>query len=584
MRAATRAALGLGAIALSLALPGAAAVPIDGDLLWRNDAEIQGTLVAGDASAAYFVQHFPPNALAGYTFTLASDHLDVVSYSFEESVVPLVGPMIPTGPPARQDASMEDEANNQWTKETYDFTHAAVEVALRPTGHYGSTALFYAPKSDLARFAAIPAASGAYNVRSLALWDDLMRVPSSNRHDSGDSAYEFRPSEQLLDASGDLTVFAKGTLQGALFGWDVNVVTRGGDKVFHTGVHDVNDPLTGIKTATVLEYLTIQADDLTLRAPAPGAPVHVYTPILRYLGEGHYPSGFYSGQSSELAPTATTLPVGGDIWLGAEAHTADARDNLVRTWGEATWIETSAATVLPAPRTQSFLPLAAASAGLLVLSQFWPTLGRAARTGAFLLYARLKDQSLEDNETRHKIYDLVHADPGLNLSGIVNRLGLGWGTAAYHTMVLKRQNKLRDMRVLNRLCFFPNLGSTKPDQQQQTVLLRQPNYRSILQTLSDHSGLSKRELAETTGHARQYVSRLLTQLDQAKLVRWEKSPMGRKYFAAAPIETAAVERRVPRGATPEVTHSTPLPISAGFVAVAQAATLGPTPGPGPALT
>jgi hypothetical protein len=259
----------------------------------------------------------------------------------------------------------------------------------------------------------------------------------------------------------------------------------------------------------------------------------LYTPLLRYSGHAEYPDGFYMGPYQEFQPTTPLMPVNGNIWLSALEDTSD-EESYVRTWGDTDWKARAYGVPLAAPIDPSPLPLLAASAGLFLGTQLLPGLGRALRTGAFLLYARLREQSPDANPTRERILQLVTAEPGLNLSRIVEQLNIGWGTAAYHVQILKRQSRLKELRFLNRVCFFPAQEAEGP-KQLQTVLLRQPNYREVMDVLQASPGLSQREVALKTGHARQYISRLVAKMEQASLLRAEPSPAGRKYFPLPPV-------------------------------------------------
>lgn len=165
----------------------------------------------------------------------------------------------------------------------------------------------------------------------------------------------------------------------------------------------------------------------------------------------------------------------------------------------------------------------------------------ATLAGATPLLARPRPPRGEDNETRRRIHDLVSREPGLNLSDIVSRLDIGWGTAAYHTQILLRQGRVKDLRFLNRVCFFPTTEADT-DRQLQTILLRQPNYEEIVRIVSETPGASQREIAARSSHARQYVSRLVNKLEDAGLLRAEPGIAGRKYFLNAHAPAAGATR------------------------------------------
>lgn len=527
------------------AVPSAAALEIDGDLFWRNVADVHGVLDVNADTSAILVQKVPAGAaVQEYAWSMAADKLTVYSSKREEA-------------PAWSDVLSRRNSENEWENRTYQFTGASVRVALTPARDHGATGLFYTQPGD-GQVQIRPLEDGPAHVRIVGLGGDLMQVPESADSESNGHAYAYpSPEGRLLEVSGRYEAEMSGNIRAAFFGWTLTVETDEETPAkFETGIRARKDPTTGLNAGTILEYVTVYAENAEIVLPSMRDEVPLYTSVVRYSGHAEYPEALYVGRHAESAPQGgKTLPIRGDIWLSAiGASSSDA--SQVRAWGDADWQLVAQAEPPVVAPPASAAPLFVALAGLSLSSQILPGLVRAARSGLFLLYARLRDQEPNANPTRERIYEAIVAEPGLNLSRIVDRLDIGWGTAAYHVQILKRQTRVRELRFLNRVCFFP---SENPDEakQLQTVLLRQPNYREVMDVVEAQPGLSQREVAGRTGHARQYISRLVAKMERAGLLRTEPSRLGRRYFPVrtpvvqtTPVTVATEAAPVPRPAPP----------------------------------
>jgi MarR family protein len=538
-------------LALSI-VPTSTALEIEGDLFWRDVADVYGVLNVDAGTPALLVQQVPVGAAAqDYAWTLSADKLTLFSSAREE-------------PAAWEDVLSHRNSENEWDNQTYEFSAATVRIILTPSRDYGASAVFQPARAGAAA-QVYPAAGTPTHVRIVDPEGDFMNVPDSAHKGSSGQAYAVpAPQGRLLEVTGRYDTHLDGHLEAAFFGWSLTVEAPQRDPMkFQTGIRTRHDPTTGFSSGTVLEYVTLYADGARVTVPPMRQDMPLYTPLLRYSGLAEYPGGSYTGTHMDLAPQGgKTMPLSGNIWLSAvEAQAFDG--NYVRAWGDADWKAPAAAAApvpVPAP---SALPLLVGFAGLSLTTHLLPALGRALRGGLFVFYARLRDQEPHANPTRERIYQAIIAEPGLNLSRIVERLDIGWGTAAYHVQILKRQTRVRELRFLNRVCFFP---SENPDEakQLQTVLLRQPNYREVMTVVEAEPGLSQREVAGKTGHARQYISRLVAKMERAGLLRTEPSRMGRRYFPV-PARGAPASAK-PTGTPEEAVAAAPRPAAATPVA------------------
>ncbi len=505
-------------MALGLA-PLAGAVPIDGSLIWTNDASITGALQPSLESASYFLQHVDKGVYyPNLQWTFRAPTVLLERHVREETNSHLI---------VHAEAAL---GQGGWEQETYEFRDAVIHVTSAPAQEWAATALVYAQRPDGTVFHVEATDESPVLVRSVDPAHNLFEVPRSAQRESARSYYAVPPPDgRLLELKGSMGIAAFGNLDAAVFGWTVDVREASGRSIsFQTGVTELRDSSTGLSSGSRIEYVLLQLHDAEFLGPATGGSPSFFTPLLAYVGHGIYPQGYYSGASEQWAPaTGELLPVGGTIWLGStEGATAGA--NEARVWGEANWKPSSVASSMVPGIAASTWPLLAVTAGLLLGSQLLPGVGRFLRTGALALYARLTDKELDNNHTRQRILQLIREQPGLNLSQIVKVLAIGWGTVAYHVQILRRQGRIRELRFLNRVCFFANMQGE--GQQMQTVLLRQPNYREVMVALASQPGLSQREIASRTGHARQYISRLVAKMERAGLLRAEPSTAGRRYF------------------------------------------------------
>jgi len=540
-------------LAFSL-VPTASALDIEGDLYWRSAAQVTGVLDVNADTSSYLLQHVPAGAAAQeYAWTMTAEKLSVFSST-------------------RQEASATDHlvarrnADSEWTNETFEFAGATVQVKLTPAHGHGATALFYA-QPDGAAVTIAPQGGTPAHVRSVRLAEDLMSVPDSGRKGSTGHSYVYgAPKGQLLEVTGRFDAQMMGDVDAAFFGWELDVsASHDAAQTFETGIRSERDSTTGFSSGTVLQYVRVHAEGAKLVVPPMRENVPIYTPLLRYVGHGEYPAGAYFGRNMELAPQGRpSMVLDGEIWMSSVEGEYD--QNYVHAWGETDWKAPAPLLSLPAVALPSAAPVFIALAGLSLASHLAPELVRGLRAGLFLAYARLRDQEPNANPTRERIYQAIVAEPGLNLSRIVDRLDIGWGTAAYHVQILKRQTRVRELRFLNRVCFFP---AENPDEtrQLQTVLLRQPNYREVMTVVEAQPGLSQREVAGRTGHARQYISRLVAKMERAGLLRTEPSRLGRRYFPVPP-RGVEVDAKSPLPTNDVVPPASAPPVPTGFQAPA----------------
>lgn len=502
------------ALIVVLFAPFASATPLDGEVLWTGDAEISGTLVAGARAPAYMVHSASPHREPGYSWSFAADQLTAIEHVREEKAI--------SAQDAVRVAASDDSG---WTKTTHRFDGVQATLRLMPTQRWGSSAIVES-KETQAEWV-LPDSAGAWEVRTTRPINALMTVPQSSQ--AAGESYERRVEDRLLRVDAVAPWEAAGGLEAVFFGWELVVRKADGSEArFTAGSSSTYDARTGLADGTRLEYLELAATGAEASAAGDDGWTF-YTPALHFEGVGVFPGGHYWGLAEDLLRHGPDdLTIEGSMWLLAQPDT-----EAVRAWGESD-LEAQGVAAAPIERGTSALAVSGIAALLFLATQALQTMARLGASLCVGLYARLRDEGGDrENETRSRILDLVQREPGKNLSQIVRELDIGWGTAAYHTQLLLRQKRVKHVRVLNRVCFFTNSRGAQDDQV-QTVLLNQPNYRLVMELLRGTPGLSQREVALQTGHARQYVSRLVAKLESVGLLTAVPGPSGRRYFPRGP--------------------------------------------------
>lgn len=165
-------------------------------------------------------------------------------------------------------------------------------------------------------------------------------------------------------------------------------------------------------------------------------------------------------------------------------------------------------------------PEIVATAGALALLQafgFWRWLG----VGAFALYSRLAKSELLDNGHRDRVYKLIQESPGIGLSEIAEKTGLGWGTTVYHLDRLERASFVASERAGLHRCYFP-VGLVPKESRRLIGALKADTTRSIAEFLVTRPGATQTELCEALGMSASAASKQITKLEGAGLVRRER--------------------------------------------------------------
>lgn len=126
-------------------------------------------------------------------------------------------------------------------------------------------------------------------------------------------------------------------------------------------------------------------------------------------------------------------------------------------------------------------------------------------------------------ESRRRIYQAIHDNPGIHFRGLVRRLDYAQGTLQYHLKWMLDQGLIEESQD-NEYTRYYTKGFELEDKQTMNALRREYS-RRIIAYLSREGSLTTSELAELVGRSDSTVSWHLSGLHEASIV--EKTREGR---------------------------------------------------------
>lgn len=147
--------------------------------------------------------------------------------------------------------------------------------------------------------------------------------------------------------------------------------------------------------------------------------------------------------------------------------------------------------------------------------------GGALALAAFALYSRLGRGELLDHKRRDEVFQLVRNEPGISLSDVAAKTGLGWGTVNYHLDRLERGGFVTSERANGRRAYFP-VGAVPKDDRASLGALRQDTTRNVASFVQERPGATQTELAEALGLTASAASKQVSKLESIGLVRRER--------------------------------------------------------------
>jgi DNA-binding transcriptional ArsR family regulator len=151
--------------------------------------------------------------------------------------------------------------------------------------------------------------------------------------------------------------------------------------------------------------------------------------------------------------------------------------------------------------------------------------------GAF--YSRIEREEAMLNRRRNDLYDFVRAEPGIHLSDLVRRSGLGWGAALYHLGVLEKNRVLVAHTEGGFKRYYAN-GEHGRQDMARFAALRHGSAKLLFDAVQAQPGRSGRELSQSLQLSASSLARATGRLEGAGLLRREKAGRRVLYFPAHP--------------------------------------------------
>lgn len=226
----------------------------------------------------------------------------------------------------------------------------------------------------------------------------------------------------------------------------------------------------------------------------------------------------------ELSPAAarTASPLGP---LGANPW-----ERRARLQGDASEVRADGRLVGEAlPSAVRAASVAAVALGLLAAA--WGTLQKVSAPFVFPLYARLAGPHLLSHRSRLLLFEEIRRRPLMHFRALHRATGMGYGCAAYHLDLLKREGVVQSIRTGGREHYYVPAASVTRAGMQHLAMLAHPVRGSVAMALL-RGPATQGQLAASLGLERTVLSRHLMKLRAEGLVAEEG--LRNKVYAATP--------------------------------------------------
>ncbi len=164
-----------------------------------------------------------------------------------------------------------------------------------------------------------------------------------------------------------------------------------------------------------------------------------------------------------------------------------------------------------------------------------------AARGLFLfpLFTRLAPDRLLEDGVRPKIIALLQEQPGLGITDVCHRLGIGWGTAVHHLTRLESAGLVHSQDAGRRRRFFlPGESATR---RTAVCVLSSDLNRRLLDYVRSHPGASQTQLCAALSISAPLAHKYLARLMEHHLVTATRQWRTVQYYPAESVEAALHE-------------------------------------------
>jgi len=163
--------------------------------------------------------------------------------------------------------------------------------------------------------------------------------------------------------------------------------------------------------------------------------------------------------------------------------------------------------------------------------------------GAIPLFSRITRNALFDNKVRADIFELIQAQPGVNVSEISRRLDVAWGTATHHLQKLRDERMVSIRTVGHQKCYFPNGGTYTPREMEVMSVTKNTTAKRIAEFVARTGPTAHADVATGLGLSPALVSFHARKLVEAGVV--ERRREGRRTLFVALESNLAPTPRSP---------------------------------------
>lgn len=158
---------------------------------------------------------------------------------------------------------------------------------------------------------------------------------------------------------------------------------------------------------------------------------------------------------------------------------------------------------------------------------FWAKNALGLAGSRFLLaplFSRIDKDDMLDNDGRELLFNLVQNEPGISLSELSERSGLGWGTTVYHLGRLEQAGFVSSMRQGQTRHFFEK-GNAVAAQKNAIAVLKNQTAGDMARFLLAQPGATQSAIGQALGIKAPVVTKYVKRLHGEGLV--DVAPSGR---------------------------------------------------------
>lgn len=184
--------------------------------------------------------------------------------------------------------------------------------------------------------------------------------------------------------------------------------------------------------------------------------------------------------------------------------------------GAATFAHAAAVTAAAPIESVAIAAAAVALAGLASLVGL--AIQRYGSLGAIPLFSRIAKDAIFENKVRSDIFELIGANPGVNVSEISRRLDVAWGTATHHLQKLRNERMVSVRMVGHQKCYFPNGGTYTPREMEVMSATKNTTAKRIAEFIAQSGPTPHRDVAAALQLSPALVSFHARKLEEAGVV------------------------------------------------------------------